>query len=99
MDAGKGCGTAIFIAFITGGLIGAGLTLLFAPSSGGETRRKIKDTTLDVKEKAINKVETAKETLEEAVDEIKTTVKAAVEAGKETFKKTKEELEKEAEEA
>jgi len=36
-------GLANFFSFVAGAAIGAGLALLFAPQSGRETRRQIKD--------------------------------------------------------
>jgi gas vesicle protein len=36
-------GLKMFVSFLTGAAIGAGLALLFAPQSGKETRKKIKD--------------------------------------------------------
>jgi gas vesicle protein len=36
-------GSKMFFSFLSGAAIGAGLALLFAPQSGKETRRQIKD--------------------------------------------------------
>jgi len=36
-------GSKMFFSFLTGATIGAGLALLFAPQSGEETRKQIKD--------------------------------------------------------
>jgi len=36
-------GMKMFFSFLTGAAIGAGLALLFAPQSGKETRKQIKD--------------------------------------------------------
>ncbi len=36
-------GSKMFFSFLTGAAIGAGLALLFAPQSGKETRKQIKD--------------------------------------------------------
>ena len=36
-------GSKMFFSFLTGAVIGAGLALLFAPQSGEETRKQIKD--------------------------------------------------------
>lgn len=41
-----------FAGLIIGGLIGAGIALLFAPQSGEETRAFLKEKALELKEKA-----------------------------------------------
>jgi len=63
------------IAFLAGAAIGAGLGLLFAPQSGKETRKKIKD----VSEKVVDDV---KEAAEKAIDQIKSFVQGAKEGMK-----------------
>jgi gas vesicle protein len=40
---GENTGSKMFFSFLTGTVIGAGLALLFAPQSGKETRKQIKD--------------------------------------------------------
>ncbi len=92
-DEGYSSGS-VFLAFVLGGLVGAGVALLLAPQSGVETRRKIKEFTDDVKEKANDYAGTAKEkvtsTVEKAKDlyeEKKSAITAAVEAGKEAYEK------------
>jgi gas vesicle protein len=85
---------SVFLAFLLGGVVGAGLAFLFAPQSGVETRRKIKeltDETLEkasgvvsqVKEKVVHTVEKGKDILEEK----KSALSAALEAGKEAYEK------------
>jgi gas vesicle protein len=85
---------SVLLAFLLGGMVGAGLALLLAPQSGPETRRKIKEFAEDVKGKASDYVSHAKEkvatTVEKAkgmYDEKKTAIAAAVEAGKEAYEK------------
>ena len=92
-DEGFSSGS-VLLAFILGGMVGAGVALLIAPQSGVETRRKIKDLADDVKEKATDYASTAKEKVTETVDkaknlyeEKKSAVTAAVEAGKEAYEK------------
>jgi gas vesicle protein len=89
----------ILLAFLLGGVVGAGLALLFAPLSGRETRERIKDLVEDVKEKADGAVDEIREKVKEALDvgkraleEKKTMVSAAIEAGKEAMEKEKERL-------
>lgn len=42
----------LLAAFVAGGLLGAGLAVLFAPESGEETRKKLSDLLEGLKEKA-----------------------------------------------
>jgi gas vesicle protein len=85
---------SVLLAFVLGGMVGAGVALLLAPQSGTETRRKIKELTDDVKEKATDYAGTAKEKVVSTVDkakelyeEKKSAISAAVEAGKEAYEK------------
>ncbi len=41
----------IIVSFMAGALVGAGVALLFAPQSGEETRRKIRETAEEWKDK------------------------------------------------
>jgi len=67
------CGS-FFAGLILGGLIGAGLALLYAPQSGEETRKLIRKKALEAKKKALELKEEAAERLEEAKKEAKTKV-------------------------
>ncbi len=85
---------SVLLSFLLGGMVGAGLALLLAPQSGVETRRKIRELTEDVKEKASDYVSHAKEkvasTVEKGkhlVEEKKSAITAALEAGKEAYEK------------
>lgn len=89
----------LVLAFFAGGVVGAAVGLLLAPSSGAETRRKIKAASLEAKDKALEKVEAAKsgaasviERGKEKVSGVKSQIHAAVEAGKEAYKEKKGEL-------
>ena len=95
-DEGYSSGS-VLLSFLLGGVVGAGLALLFAPQSGRETRQKIKDLADDVKEKSAEYVNQAKEKASSLVDEgkgyydeKKSILKSAVEAGKEAYEKEKE---------
>jgi len=98
MADGKDIGK-ILVAFFAGGAVGALLGLLFAPAPGAETRRKIKEASLEAKDKALEKLEAVKEGAsgivergKEKVSGVKSQIQAAVEAGKEAYKQKKEEL-------
>ena len=95
-DEGYSSGS-VLLSFLLGGVVGAGLALLFAPQSGRETRQKIKDLTDEVKDKTTEYVKQAKEKAtsivdegKEYYDEKKSILKSAVEAGKEAYEKEKE---------
>lgn len=88
-EVGYGAGS-VFLAFILGGVVGAGLAMLLAPQSGHETRKKIRDLADDIKDRATSTVEKGKDFLEEK----KSVITTAVEAGKEAYEKEKERLSK-----
>jgi gas vesicle protein len=69
------------IGFVVGGLIGAGLGLLFAPQSGEETRELLKDKFLELKEKA-----------EKVPEVLKKEAQQLAQKGKETISENKVEL-------
>jgi len=100
-DEGYSSGS-LFLSFLLGGVVGAGLALLLAPQSGQETRQKIRGLAEDVKDKAANYVDDAKKKVTTIVEEgkgyyedKKSLVKSAVDAGKEAYEKEKERLSKE----
>jgi gas vesicle protein len=91
--------SSMLLAFLLGGVVGAGVALLVAPKTGQETRRMIKDLTEDAKEKAESYIEQAKEKAESAVEKgkdflekEKSVITSAVEAGKEAYEKEKKKL-------
>ncbi|TAL21984.1 MAG: YtxH domain-containing protein [Nitrospirae bacterium] len=88
-DNGYGSGS-VFLSFLLGGVVGAGLALLLAPQSGPETRRKIKDFAEDMKDRVGSTVEKGKDFFEQK----KSVITTAVEAGKEAYEKERERLSK-----
>jgi gas vesicle protein len=99
-DGGYGAGPMIF-SFFLGGLIGAGVALLFAPKSGKETREKIKELAVEAKDKAEEVIEQVKGKVTSTVEkgkglyeEKKSIVTTAIEAGKDAYEKEKEKLAK-----
>jgi len=69
-------GSKMFFSFLTGAAIGAGLALLFAPQSGKETRKQIKD----LSEKLGGEVK-------DGVDKVSEKAKTFLEGAKDTFSK------------
>jgi gas vesicle protein len=100
-EEGYSTGTLI-LSFLLGGIVGAGMALLFAPKSGRETRQNIRDFAEDVREKAKDYVDDVKGKVTSKIDkgkefygEKKSILTSAIEAGKEAYDKEKERLSKE----
>lgn len=88
-----------FLAFLLGGVVGAGIALLYAPASGAETRKRIKEGVSGARDMAEEKLDEAKEKLDEVKETLaegagkvkkmfedkKAEVTAAYEAGREAF--------------
>jgi gas vesicle protein len=92
-DKGFNSGS-VLLAFLLGGIVGAGIALLVAPQSGAETRRKIKEMSDEAQKKADEFAATAKGRVTETVDkakgyyaEKKSAINSAVEAGKKAYEK------------
>jgi gas vesicle protein len=81
--------------FLTGAAIGAGLALLFAPQSGEETRKKIKDMGDKLANEAKENYEKISKETQKAIETVKTTTDKAVEQVKAFVEGAKEGLKKE----
>jgi gas vesicle protein len=104
MDNERGSnGLAVALAFLLGGLVGAVISLLFAPISGRETREKIRNVSVGAKTRTVEAANKAREVTRERVtsfvdqgkariDEAAESVIAAVEAGKAAFVHKKAEI-------
>jgi gas vesicle protein len=91
-----------FVIFLAGAAVGAGLALLYAPQSGAETRKKIKETSEKVAEdikvnyekisdEAKKSIEQVKQTAEKAIENVKTFVDKAKDGLKQEIKAELEE--------
>ena len=78
------------LAFLAGGAIGAGLALLFAPASGAETRKRLKEGAHDVTDLARNRAGEGVGKVTHLVEDNKEDLKAAYETGKDAFLKSRE---------
>ena len=74
---GQNNGLTMVFAFFTGFMAGAVISLLYAPSSGKETRQKIRDTSVDAKNRTV-------EFAHQASDSARQGVQTLVEQGKES---------------
>lgn len=77
------------MAFLAGGLIGAGLALLYAPVSGTEARVKINEVVDDMKKKTEGWGVDIKKKVDSFMEEEKAIIKAAYDAGREAMEKEK----------
>jgi gas vesicle protein len=74
---GQNNGLTMVFAFFTGFMAGAVVSLLYAPSSGKETRQKIRDTSIDAKNRTV-------ELAQQAADSARQGAQTLVEQGKES---------------
>lgn len=95
-------GGNVLLAFGLGALVGAAAAILFAPASGNETRRRIKDFTGEAFDKAGEYAGDVKDRVtgsfqkgKEAISDRKNMIKNAIDAGKEAYSKEKERIERE----
>jgi gas vesicle protein len=79
----------ILLAFLAGGLVGAGLALLYAPVSGREARERIGGLAGDLKKKSEEWTGEAKQKVEQFIDEERSVIKSAYNAGREAMAKEK----------
>jgi gas vesicle protein len=78
---------SLAISFLAGGLVGAGLALLFAPKPGRELRKDITDIAADARIKAAAAVDQGKELYEGSVTRVKNALGAAKTAYNEELNK------------
>ena len=76
-----GSGPSFVMTFALGALVGAGIALLLAASSGKETRQRLADTGRRWGDAARSKIDQARD----CAKELKRDAKAALEAGFEAF--------------
>lgn len=89
----SGAGMTVLV-FLSGAIIGATAAMLYAPSSGEETRRAIRGYARRTEEEVLEKAKEVRKDISHSVDEAKrflketeATIAAALAAGKEAFKK------------
>jgi len=79
----------ILLAFLAGGLVGAGLALLYAPVAGREARERIGGLAGEFKKKTEEWTGDVKQKVEQFIDEERSVIKSAYDAGREAMAKEK----------
>lgn len=97
-DEHETCAGKVFLTFLAGAAVGAGLSLLYAPKTGKELRGKIGELTDDAVDKIKAYATEAQEKLKSTIEEGKEVIKekkailtSAIEAGKEAMEQKKDE--------
>ncbi len=72
---------SILVPLLGGGVVGAALGVLLAPKAGRDTRKQIRDITVDTKEKVSAAIGKSRE----FYDEAKAVVSNAIDAGKQAY--------------
>lgn len=99
MSNGKG---NTLLAFLLGGVVGAGIALFYAPDSGYETRRRIRENFDDAEDWAREKLNDTRDKIEdgsgkvkEMISDRKESIKSAIDAGKDAYYRGKDKFLKE----
>jgi gas vesicle protein len=87
----RGGSRSLFI-FLAGGLIGAGLSILYTPMTGEKTRQYLRIQTKKAKKKARYLSESFREEVDDLIEEIKEITNKVIEEGIELTKEKKAEL-------
>jgi gas vesicle protein len=77
------------LAFLAGGLVGAGLALLYAPVSGREAGERLGGLAGELKKKSEEWTGEVKQKVEGFIDEERSVIKAAYDAGREAMAREK----------
>lgn len=88
-NEGQNNGLGMIFAFFTGFMAGAVISLLYAPSSGKETRQKIRDKSIEAKDRTVELAhqasDSARQSAQHLMDQGRESVQGIVETGKERF--------------
>ena len=85
-------GSRSLFIFAAGALIGAGISLLYAPLTGEKTRQYLRIQTKKAKRSARHFTEIARDTIENFIEDLKDTTDRVIEEGIELTKEKKAEL-------
>ena len=85
-------GSRSLLILLAGGLVGAGIALLYAPLSGEETRHYLRIQRERARNRARDLTESVKENVSEIIEEVKGTIDKMIEEGVELTREKKIEL-------
>lgn len=93
---GQNNGLAMVLAFATGFVAGTIISLLYAPGSGRETRQKIRDTTIDARNRTLELAHqattSAREGVQHLMEQGKENVQGIVDSSKERLHEAGEQV-------
>lgn len=88
-------GAISFLWFLAGAAIGAGVALLYAPQSGAETRKKIRDASGRVVDDVKDQYERISDDAKRSMDQVKANAEKAMSNVKNFFEGAKDNLKRE----
>ena len=93
---GQNNGLGMIFAFFTGFMAGAVISLLYAPSSGKETRQKIRDKSVEAKDRTVELAqqtsESARRSAQNLMEQGKENVQGIVDSSKERLQEAGEQV-------
>lgn len=93
---GQNNGLGMIFAFFTGFMAGAVISLLYAPTSGRETRQKIRDKSVEAKNRTVELAhqtsESARQSAQHLVEQGRESVQGIVDSGKERIQEAGEQV-------
>ena len=93
---GQNNGLGMIFAFFTGFMAGAVISLLYAPSSGRETRQKIRDKSVEARDRTVELAQqtsdSARRNAQHLMEQGRESVQGMVDTGKERLQQTGEQV-------
>ena len=93
---GQNNGLGMIFAFFTGFMAGAVISLLYAPNSGKETRQKIRDKSVEAKNRTVELAhqtsESARQSAQHLMEQGRESVQGIVDSGKERIQEAGEQV-------